>query len=158
MGVRGHENGIYCIPFVGVIKCSRVNKILQKDCEMNRDLEVVVVDDEKPITEILSTFIPLVSRGVQIHTFNDSAVAKEFISHNLVDVLITDYKMPRVDGLQLVESAPAQVRKVIISGYVSDISEEKLQKLNATYFEKPVILPALAKVISEQQMQLHSDL
>lgn len=121
---------------------------------MNRDLEVVVVDDEEPITEILSTFIPLITQGVRVHTFNDSVVAKEFIAHHLVDVLITDYKMPRFDGLQLMESTPAQVRKVIISGYVLDISEEKLQKLNATFFEKPVFLPALAQVISEQQKQI----
>jgi DNA-binding NtrC family response regulator len=69
-----------------------------------------------------------------------------------VDVLITDYKMPRFDGLQLMESAPLQVKKIVISGYVSDIAEEKLQKLNATFFEKPVPLRALAKIISEQQL------
>jgi DNA-binding NtrC family response regulator len=125
---------------------------------MNRNLEVVVVDDEEPITEILSSFIPLITQGVSVHTFNDSVVAKDFIAHNLVDVLITDYRMPRFNGLQLMESTPAQVRKVIISGYVSDISEEKLQKLNATYFEKPVFLPALAEIISEQQKHIQSDL
>ncbi len=121
---------------------------------MSRDLEVVVVDDEEPITELLSTFIPLVTRGVHVHAFTDSIVAKEFIDHNLVDVLITDYKMPRFDGLQLMESTPHEVRKVMISGYVSDIGEEKLLELNATYFEKPVFLPALAKVLSDRQKQI----
>ncbi len=122
---------------------------------MNRDLEVVVVDDEVQITEPLSTYIPLVSQGVQVHSFNDAIVAKEFIAHNLVDVLITDYKMPRLDGLQLMESTPAQVRKVMISGYISDICKDKLQKLNAVCFEKPVVsLAALSKVISERQNQI----
>ena len=81
-------------------------------------------------------------------------VAKEFIANNPVDVLITDYKMPRYDGLQLMESTPPPVRKVMISGYVSEIAEEKLQKLNATFFEKPVPLRALAKIISEQQEKI----
>jgi YesN/AraC family two-component response regulator len=81
-------------------------------------------------------------------------VAKEFIAHNPVDVLITDYKMPNVNGLQLMESAPLEMRKVIISGYVSDIAEEKLKKLNATFFGKPVPLRALGKIISEQQEKL----
>jgi DNA-binding NtrC family response regulator len=81
-------------------------------------------------------------------------VAKEFIANNPVDVLITDYKMPGFDGLQLMESAPPEVRKVIISGYLSLIAEEKLKKLNATFFEKPVPLRALGKIISEQQVRI----
>ena len=112
---------------------------------MNRKLEVVVVDDEEQITELLKTFILLISQEIRIHLFNDSVDAKDYIAHNPVDVLITDYKMPRLDGLQLMESAPVRARKIMISGFVSEIAEEKLQKLNATFFEKPVPLRALAK-------------
>ncbi len=118
---------------------------------MNRTLEVVVVDDEEQITELLKTFILCIASDIHIHTFNDPVVAREHLAHHAVDVLITDYKMPRLDGLQLMEAAPAGVRKIMISGYVSEIAEEKLQKLNASFFEKPVPLRALAKIISEQQ-------
>ena len=55
------------------------------------------------------------------------------------------------DGLQLMESAPQQSGKTLISGYVSDIAKEKLQKLNATFFEKPVPLRALESIILEQR-------
>jgi DNA-binding NtrC family response regulator len=121
---------------------------------MTRKLEVVVVDDEEQITELLKTFIMCIGKEIKIHTFNDSLKAKDFIARHSVDLLITDYKMPRFDGLQLMEAASPQVRKIMISGYVSEIAVEKLQKLNATFFEKPVPLRALAKVISEQQEQL----
>jgi YesN/AraC family two-component response regulator len=121
---------------------------------MARKLEVVVVDDEEQITELLKTFIQCVTQEISVHTFNDSVVAKDFIVNNPVDVLITDYKMPRFDGLQLMEAAAPQARKVMISGYVSEIAEEKLLKLNATFFEKPVPLRALAKIISEQQEKI----
>jgi YesN/AraC family two-component response regulator len=121
---------------------------------MGHTLEVVVVDDEEQITELLKTYIRYTDQETSIHTFNDSTIAKEFIAHNLVDVLITDYRMPRFDGLQLMESAPRQVRKIMISGYDSNIVEEKLQKLNATFFEKPVNLRALGKIISEQREKL----
>jgi DNA-binding NtrC family response regulator len=89
-----------------------------------------------------------------VHTFNDSVDAREYIAKNPIDVLITDYKMPRYDGLQLMESTPPPVKKVMISGYVSEIAVEKLQKLNATFFEKPVPLRALAKIISDQQEKI----
>lgn len=121
---------------------------------MDRKLEVVVVDDEEQITELLRTFILCIAQEIRIHTFTDSVDAKDYIARNPVDVLITDYKMPRLDGLQLMESAPTRVKKVMISGFVSEIAEEKLQKLNATFFEKPVPLRALAKIISEQQEKL----
>jgi YesN/AraC family two-component response regulator len=121
---------------------------------MSRKLEVVVVDDEEQITELLKTFIQCITQEIRVHTFNDSVVARDFIAKNPIDVLITDYKMPRYDGLQLMESTPTPVRKIMISGYVSEIAEEKLQKLNATFFEKPVPLRALAKIISEQQEKI----
>ena len=118
---------------------------------MARDLDVVVVDDEEQITDLIKTFISCVSKGIRIQTFNDSIEARDYIKRNTVDVLITDYKMPRLDGLQLMESAHASTRKIMISGYVSEIAEEKLNKLNATFFEKPVPLRSLAKIITEQQ-------
>jgi len=46
------------------------------------------------------------------------------------------------------------VKKVLISGYASEIGEEKLQKLNAVYFEKPVPLRELARVISEYRKKV----
>lgn len=121
---------------------------------MGRQLEVVLVDDEEQFTDVLKTYILDTTPGIWVHTFNDAILAKEFIAANPVDVLITDYKMPRIDGLQLMESAPPEARKIIISGYVPDITEEKLKKLNATFFEKPVPLRALAKIISEEQGKL----
>jgi two-component system response regulator YesN len=102
---------------------------------MGRKLEVVLVDDEEQITELLETYLLFSAQGISVHAFNDSIMAKEFIAGNPVDVLITDYKMPCFNGLQLMESAPLQARKIIISGYVSDIAEERLRKLNATFLE-----------------------
>ena len=118
---------------------------------MLRKLEIVLVDDEDQITTLLEAYIQLAIRDTRIHTFNDPIAAKEFIKRNQVDVLITDYKMPHLNGIQLAESVPAHVCKVIISGYTSVITDEKLQKLNATFFMKPVPLRSLTKIISEQQ-------
>ena len=120
---------------------------------MSHKFEVVVVDDEEQITELLKTFLLIVGQDICVHTFTDSTVAKDFVLNNPIDLLITDYQMPRLDGLQLMGAAPANVKKIMISGYVSQISEEKLQKLNAVYFEKPVPLRELARVISEYRGQ-----
>jgi DNA-binding NtrC family response regulator len=119
---------------------------------IDKKLEIVVVDDEEPITEVIKTYIECIDPNITVRTFNDPLEAKRFIMRNTLDVLITDYKMPLCDGLQLIEAAAPSVKKILVSGYISEIAEERLHKLNATYFEKPVPLRALAKIIAEQQI------
>jgi YesN/AraC family two-component response regulator len=72
---------------------------------MMKKLEIVVVDDEEPITEVIKTYIECIDSNINVHTFNDSIAAKYFVTHNSLDVLITDYKMPLCDGIQLMEAA-----------------------------------------------------
>ncbi len=121
---------------------------------MTKSLEVVIVDDEIQITELLKTFIECSSSNTNIHTFNDAAEARSFLLGNDVDVLITDYKMPKFNGIELMETAPPDVKKVLISGYVSEIAEERLQQLDAVFFEKPVPMKALGKIISDRERLL----
>lgn len=121
---------------------------------MGKRLEVVIVDDEVQITELLKTFLQCSSKNSNIHTFNDAMEAKAYLSKNKVDVLITDYKMPKCDGIQLMEQLDSSVKKVLISGYVSEIAEERLQQLDAVFFEKPVPMKALGSLISDQENKL----
>jgi len=117
-------------------------------------IQVVVVDDEEQITDILKEYLLFAIKEIEIHAFNDSLAAKAFIEQNPVDVLITDFKMPRFDGVQLMESVSPNLRKIMISGYLSEIGEERLKDLNATFFSKPVPLRTIAKLVSEYQEEL----
>jgi two-component system response regulator YesN len=121
---------------------------------MEKKLEIVVVDDEEPITEVIKTYIECIDSTITVHTFNDALEAKEFIMRHSPDILITDYKMPNCDGLQILEAASPKVKKILVTGYMSEIAEERLSKLNGVYFEKPVPLRALAKIIAEQKTKL----
>ena len=118
---------------------------------MGKRLGVVIVDDEVQITELLKTFLQCSAKNSNIYTFNDSCEARSFLEKNKVDVLITDYKMPKYDGLQLMEGLDQEVKKILISGYVSEIAEERLQKMDAVFFEKPVPMKALGKIIHDQE-------
>ncbi len=122
---------------------------------MDKKLQIVIVDDEEPITEVIKTYIiNCIDSNIDVHTFHDALEAKNYITNNSLDVLITDYKMPECNGIQLMEVASPTVKKILVTGYLSEIAEEKLQKLNGTYFEKPVPLRALAKIIAEQKSLL----
>ncbi len=118
---------------------------------MSEKMEIMVVDDEIQITDLLKTFINLHTQNANVHVFNDSVEALDYLRSNHVDMLITDYQMPRVNGITLLESADPSSKKVLVSGYVSEIAEEKLGRLNAEFFEKPVKLVALGNLISQHE-------
>jgi hypothetical protein len=59
--------------------------------------------------------------------------------------------MPKFDGLQLIKLMPPNSTKVLISGYVSEITEGQLNDLKATFFEKPVPMKELGRIIQSAQ-------
>jgi len=117
----------------------------------NKSLKVVVVDDELQITELLKTFLHCISKSVEVFTFNDPEEARAHLLQHTVDVLITDFKMPKYDGIQLIKLAPPSSTKVLISGYVSEITEGLLGELKASFFEKPVPMKELGRIIHEAE-------
>lgn len=117
---------------------------------MGKKLEVVIVDDEVMITDLIESFIQFSVKEANVHSFNDAIVARNYITKNEIDVLITDYNMPHLNGLQLMEATKPTTMRIMISGYVSDIAEEKLNNLNAIFFEKPVPMKELGSLISRQ--------
>jgi len=69
---------------------------------------ILVVDDDRGIQDVLD--IMLTREGYQVSTADDGAAALEIIRKKKFDLVITDLKMPRVDGIDLLkgvkEAAP----------------------------------------------------
>jgi DNA-binding NtrC family response regulator len=118
-----------------------------------KPLEIVVVDDEAQITDLLKIFLSSISRNLNIYAFNDPEEARAHILQCPVDVLITDFKMPKFDGIQLMKLMPADSTKILISGYVSEITESKLSELKAVFFEKPVSMKELGALIHKAEAE-----
>jgi YesN/AraC family two-component response regulator len=111
-------------------------------------IEIVVVDDEAMITDLIESFLLLASKRNIVHSFNNAREAYEYIKGNQIDVLVTDYKMPEMDGIALMEATKPTTQRIMITGYVSEIAEKKLRSLNATLFEKPVPMKQLWEIIA----------
>ncbi|MGE5583305.1 MAG: response regulator [Bacillota bacterium] len=111
-------------------------------------LKVVLVDDEDIIREGLAAGVPWESLGFSIAgQAEDGEQAIQVIEAANPDLLITDVKMPFIDGLQLIERVKPkypQMYIVIISGHDEFHYAQKALKLGAyDYILKPIDLDYL---------------
>ncbi len=87
---------------------------------------ILVVDDETGFREMIS--FALSGYGFNILTAGDGAQAVEQFKDHHIDFIITDMKMPKMDGLDVISSVKeinADIPVVIMTGFAI---EERVQK------------------------------
>ena len=62
---------------------------------------ILIVDDEKNYPLILSAVLQ--EEGYETLTANSGQEALEILAHSDVDLVLTDMKMPKMDGIELLE-------------------------------------------------------
>ena len=67
---------------------------------MSKEIVVLIVDDEKPIRDLIVSF--LTRDSYLCFTAEDSAGAKEILAEGKVDLLISDINMPGESGIELI--------------------------------------------------------
>jgi len=70
--------------------------------------KVLVVDDEYASLEVLALL--LTGEGFQVLTASNGEEALEQLEQHAIDLVITDYKMPKMDGSELCERMLADER------------------------------------------------
>lgn len=87
---------------------------------MGENLKILVVDDEKPLRDMLSRHLRF--SGYSVATEENGIRALDYMRKNKVDILITDIMMPEMDGLELtakVREGFPLVRMIVVTGYVT---------------------------------------
>ncbi|GAC1538098.1 MAG: hypothetical protein NVS3B10_02550 [Polyangiales bacterium] len=72
---------------------------------------VLVVDDEKFIRDILADFLGM--EGYEVRTAEDGVAALQEISRGTYDVVISDLKMPKMGGIELLDEINRRVPNVL---------------------------------------------
>jgi two-component system, OmpR family, KDP operon response regulator KdpE len=99
---------------------------------------ILVVDDEPQITRVLKT--SLSSRGYGIRTASDGEEALQTMKEWQPDLIVTDLRMPNMDGLQLCRRIRTESRIPIIVLSVKGEDTIKVEALDAgadDYVTKP---------------------
>lgn len=102
---------------------------------------VMIVDDEEMVLTSLSTYLAL-ETDYRVVTFTSALEALDYLAREPVDLIISDFLMPEMDGIAFLAKARElrpEVPRVILTGYAD--KENAIKAINQVglyqYVEKP---------------------
>ncbi|MGD9368349.1 MAG: hybrid sensor histidine kinase/response regulator [Desulfobacteraceae bacterium] len=131
---------------------------------MNQELKtILLVDDEQDIREVLH--MALTDAGYQVEMAENGEEAYKLYRDALPPIVITDIKMPVMDGielLQLIKRQNAETEVIMITGHGDmDLAIKSLKYNAADFITKPINVDALEialqrvreKILMRQKLQ-----
>jgi DNA-binding NtrC family response regulator len=117
---------------------------------MSEKHKILIVDDEAPTREALLRYL---RRNFQVKGAADGAEAIEYIRNEEFDLVLTDLRMPRADGMSVLEAVRGKTPQplcILLTAYGSISDAVKAVKAGAFDFvPKPIKLDKLDEVISQ---------
>ena len=121
---------------------------------------ILVVDDEPNMLRLLKTIL-MDKTGYVVSTTNNPLEVGKLLQEDSFDLVITDLKMPLVDGLDLIDivkKVDAKLPIIIITAYgTTETAEEAVQKGAYDFITKPfrkeTILITIKRALEWKQMQ-----
>ena len=108
---------------------------------MGTDAAILVVDDEEDIRQLVAAILR--RAGYQVSVAPNGEEALDRLRSAPHDLVITDLRMPGMDGLQLLRQIAIEfpaVRAIVLTGYGSIQSAVEATKLGAdNYISKPIV-------------------
>jgi len=103
--------------------------------------KIVIVDDEEMVLTSLKSFLNLETE-YEIVSFKNPLEALDYIKGNDIDLVVSDYLMPEMDGISFlgeVRQVKPDVPRIILTGYAD--KENAIKAINEVglfqYIEKP---------------------
>ncbi len=113
---------------------------------------ILVVDDELLIRDLLYDFFN--SQGWDIKVAENGERALEIVESEKIDLILTDLKMPIMDGMELtkqIKENHPDLPVIVMTGYPSvDSAVEALRNKVADYIVKPFNINQLYKVVESE--------
>jgi DNA-binding NtrC family response regulator len=107
----------------------------------NEKPSVVIVDDEDMVITSLRAYLRL-ETDYQVQGITDPEEAVRYLEQNAVDVVVSDYLMPKMNGIQLLgraKSLQPEATRILLTGHAD--KQSAIQAINDVglyqYLEKP---------------------
>ena len=126
---------------------------------MAQQLRVIVIDDEPIVGKRLKP--ALEKSGYTVEFYDNGAAALERIKAASFDIVVTDFRMDEVDGMQvlsMVMAASPRTKVIIITGYATiEVAREALAKGAFDVIAKPFKPNDLREKIQEAASALAAE-
>ena len=121
---------------------------------------ILVVDDEPNMLRLLKTIL-MDKTGYEVTTTNNPLEVSKLLQDGHYDLVVTDLKMPLVDGIDLigiVKNIDATMPIIVITAYGTiETAEEAIQKGAYDFITKPfrkeTILITIKRALEWKRMQ-----
>jgi DNA-binding NtrC family response regulator len=102
--------------------------------------KIMIIDDEKIVGDMAK--LSLEQDGYEVETFLNAAPAMERLKQQPFDVVVTDYKMKGIDGMEVLNTVKRlypQIKVIMITAFANlDTAIEALRGDVHDFFPKPV--------------------
>jgi len=110
---------------------------------------ILVVDDERELRDLIAGFLR--DEGYEVDGFEDGEAALAALRGTAYDVVLTDLRMPKLDGVELLREALAiypDLLVIVMTGFATIESAVEAMRLGAyDYLAKPVRIAELSQVV-----------
>ncbi len=113
--------------------------------------EIIVIDDEKIVCNMCQRVLE--AEGYQVEAFTDSVLALERIKEKRFDIVVTDLKMEKVSGMDILREVNEhypETKVIMLTAYATlDAAIEAIREKIFDFFPKPVKIEDLKKSIKK---------
>lgn len=110
-----------------------------------KNYSILIIDDEETQRSILKGYLE--KKGYKIYSASSGTEGIDLIRRNMIDIVLSDYKMPDKTGLEVLETVKEinpEISFVILTAYGTIENAVKAMRLGAfDYISKPVDLDEL---------------
>jgi len=114
---------------------------------------ILFVDDEPKILQGLQRSLRPMKDEWDMDFISSSIEALEEVKKNKYDVVVSDYKMPKMDGIELltlVKNENPEIKRILLSGQSEDEVFDKAEKIADKYIAKPCSTEELMSIINKE--------
>lgn len=125
--------------------------------------KVLVVDDEPRQVKAMSNIIKQLRPEYEVFVAMDGQEALDLLQSASIDILITDIRMPGMDGLQLIEKISElkslnNIKVIILSGYEEfEYAQKAMHFGTFDYLVKPIGKAEIESVLSRLEGKIKSE-
>jgi DNA-binding response OmpR family regulator len=118
--------------------------------------QIVVVDDEPTLAQLFCD--GLQSAGFKAKEFDDPEAAMEYVSmnHPKIALVITDWRMPKINGLGLakaIRQIDDEIKIMLMSAY--ELEQDQLKETEKDdYLKKPIHMAKLIETVKKELREL----